>query len=308
MKVIHKITDISANEKFGVTIGNFDGVHIGHQYLLQEIRKKCDSKGQSFVVVTFVPHPQKILCPGKERFLINSYMHRRELLEKQGVDYLIEIEFNRDFSTLGPKEFLKNYLLPHSGLEDIYLGYDFAFGANKQGDFDIVRETCKNSHVEVQPKFEFNNQTVSSTLIRKLIQEGSLSEVESILGRPFQLEGTVIKGEGRGKKIGFPTANILISSDLIIPDKGVYVSRTTNRGMTYNSITNIGNNPTFNNGDEVFIETHLFDFDDYLYGENIIVELYKKIRDEKKFSSVNELINQIKKDIEKAKESLCQLN
>lgn len=306
MKVIHNINEIPSNERFGVTIGNFDGVHIGHQHLLSDIRQKCDAKNLAFVVVTFVPHPQKILCPGKSRFLINSYLYKRELLEKAGVDYLIEIEFNRDFSTLSPKDFLTDYLLPHQGLEDIYLGYDFAFGANKEGDFDIVKETCRNSNVIVQPKYEFNNQTVSSTLIRKLIQAGELKEVEKILGRPFTLEGTVIKGEGRGKKIGFPTANILISSDLIIPDKGVYVSRTTNRGMTYNSITNIGNNPTFNNGDGIFIETHLFDFDDYLYGENIEVALYQKLRDEKKFSSVNELVEQIKKDIEEAKEYLCQ--
>lgn len=306
MKVIHKITDIPSGEKLGVTIGNFDGVHIGHQYLLSEIKKKCVAKGLSFVVVTFIPHPQKILCPGKDRFLINSYMHKRELLEKQGVDYLIEIEFNRDFSTLAPQDFLKNYLLTHSGLKDIYLGYDFAFGANKEGDFDIVKDTCKGCNVEVQPKFEFKNKTVSSTLIRSLINNGELEEVKSILGRPFRLEGTVIKGEGRGKKIGFPTANILISTDLIIPSKGVYVSRTTNKGMTYNSITNIGNNPTFNENDDIFIETHLFDFDDFLYGEKIVVELYQKIRDEKKFSSVNELIEQIRKDIEVAKEYLCQ--
>lgn len=306
MKVIHKITEIPDTEQLGVTIGNFDGVHIGHQYLLKEIKNKCLAKGLSFVVVTFVPHPQKILCPGKDRFLINSYMYKRDLLEKLGVDYLIEIEFNRDFSTLAPQEFLKDYLLLHPGLKDIYLGYDFAFGANKQGDFDIVRETCKKCNVEIQPKFEFKNKTVSSTLIRSLINKGELEEVQTVLGRPFQLEGTVIKGEGRGKKIGFPTANILISTDLIIPNKGVYVSRTTNRGMTYNSITNIGNNPTFNNNEDIFIETHLFDFDDFLYGEKIVVELYQKVRDEKKFSSVNELVEQIKKDIETAKEYLCQ--
>lgn len=306
MKVIHKITEIPEHVKIGVTIGNFDGVHIGHQNLLSDIRKKCDEKSLAFVVVTFVPHPQKILCPGKERFLINSYNYKRELLEKQGVDYLIEIEFNRDFSTLSPEAFLKGYLLPHTGLTDIYLGYDFAFGANKQGDFDIVKDTCKNCNVMIQPKFELHDQTVSSTLIRKLILAGHMPEVEAILGRPFRLEGTVIKGEGRGRKIGFPTANILVSPDLIVPDKGVYISRTTNKGMTYNSITNIGNNPTFNTSDNLFIETHLFDFDDYLYGEQIEIELYKKVRDEKKFSSVNELVDQIKKDVESAKEFLCK--
>lgn len=306
MKVIHNIGEIPAHNRFGVTIGNFDGVHIGHQQLLRDIRQKCSERGLAFVVVTFVPHPQKILCPGKDRFLINSYMYKRELLEQAGVDYLIEIDFNRDFSTLSPEDFLKDYLLPHQGLEDIYLGYDFAFGANKQGDFDIVKETCKKSNVIIQPKYEFNNQIVSSTLIRNLIQSGQLQEVQEVLGRPFRLEGTVIKGEGRGKKIGFPTANILISTDQIIPAKGVYVSRTTNRAMTYNSITNIGNNPTFNTSDGIYIETHLFDFDDFLYGENIEVELYQKLRDEKKFSSVNELVEQIKKDIEQAKEYLCQ--
>lgn len=306
MKVIQSILEIPQEEKIGITIGNFDGVHIGHQHLLQDIRKKCNEKGLLFVVVTFIPHPQKILSPGKDRFLINSYLYKRELLENLGVDYLIEVDFNRDFSTLSAEVFLKNFLLPHSGLEDIYLGYDFAFGANKQGDFDIVKETCKNVNVFIQPKFELTGQLVSSTLIRGLINRGELFKVQEVLGRAFRLEGTVIKGEGRGKKIGFPTANILIDSDLIIPAKGVYVSRTTNKGMTYNSITNVGNNPTFNSSESIFIETHLFDFDDFLYGENIEVELYSKLRDEKKFSSVNELVEQIKKDIELAKEFLCQ--
>lgn len=306
MKVIHNISEIPADKKVGVTIGNFDGVHIGHQQLLKDIRQKCNDKGLVFVVVTFVPHPQKILCPGKERFLINSYAYKRELLKNFGVDYLIEIEFNRDFSTQTPEEFLKNYLLPHSGLSDIYLGYDFAFGANKQGDYDIVKDTCRSSHVEIQPKFEFSGKMVSSTIIRNHILNGEMEEVNELLARPFRIEGTVIKGEGRGKKIGFPTANILVSQDQIIPALGVYVSRTTNRGMTYNSITNVGNNPTFNTGSNLFIETHLFDFDDYLYGENIEIELFKKVRDEKKFASVNDLVEQIKKDVEFSKNYLLK--
>lgn len=301
MKVIHNILEIPADKKIGVTIGNFDGVHIGHQHLLGDIRQKCNEKGLVFVVVTFVPHPQKILCPGKERFLINSYAYKRELVKKFGVDYLIEIEFNRDFSTQTPEEFLKGFLLPHPGLRDIYLGYDFAFGANKQGDYDIVKDTCKNVYVEVQPKFELGGKMVSSTIIRQNVLNGNMEEVKELLARPFRLEGTVIKGEGRGKKIGFPTANILISQDQIIPATGVYVSRTTNRGMTYNSITNIGHNPTFNNSDDIFIETHLLDFDDFLYGENIEVELFKKVRDEKKFSSVNDLVEQIRKDVENSR-------
>lgn len=307
MKVLQSLSDISKEFEdvpdIGLTIGNFDGVHSGHQELLAKIKNDCKQKNQKFVVVTFIPHPQKILQPDRTRFLINSYQQRRVLLEKSGVDILIELGFTRDFSTLGAESFLEKYLLIYPNLKTFYLGYDFAFGANKEGDHDSVKAMCepKGIKVEIQPKFEFEDRIVSSSLIRELLALGKIEEVDSILKRPYHLEGVVVKGQGRGKKIGFPTANVQVGEDLIIPSKGVYVTRTIYKGMTYQSITNIGNNPTFNEGDELHVETNLFDFDLDIYGEKIDIEFLHKIRNEKKFSTVNELIAQIKSDVEVAK-------
>lgn len=312
MNVLHSLVDIpKVNGKYppiGLTIGNFDGVHIGHRELLSKIKSDCAHKGLLFVLVTFIPHPQKILQPDKERFLINSYEHRRVLLDELGVDILIEIKFTRDFSTLKPEEFLKSYLFTYQELKQLYLGYDFAFGANKEGDFDLVKSLCAplGVKVEIQPKFEFQGRIVSSSLIREQLLSGKIDEVEKILKRPFHLEGVVVKGEGRGKKIGFPTANVQVSQDLIIPHRGVYVTKTVYRGMTYKSVTNIGHNPTFKHGTQLHIETNLFDFDSDIYGEVLEIQFLHKLRDERKFPTVNDLINQIKSDIESAKRYLSE--
>jgi riboflavin kinase/FMN adenylyltransferase len=313
MKILHRLLDIHKTDgtypAIGLTIGNFDGVHLGHRELLKKIKHDCVKKHLLFVVVTFIPHPQKILQPETEHFLINSYDKRRNLLKSLGVDILVEMGFTRDFSTLPPERFLLDHLLIYPELKDFYLGYDFAFGANKQGDFDLVKDLCKpiNVEVQIQPKFEFNGKVVSSSLIRDKVITGKVDEVEELLARPFHLEGVVIKGEGRGKQIGFPTANIQVSSDLIVPHPGVYVTRTNRSGMTYNSITNIGKNPTFKDTNQIHVETNLFDFDIDIYGENLDIEFLLKLRDEKKFATVNDLIAQIKTDIHFTKDFLGKI-
>lgn len=304
MKIIHQLHELQC--QIGLTIGNFDGVHLGHQSLLKKIKEDCHSRGLKFVVATFVPHPQKILQPTKERFLISSYAQRRQLLETQGVDYLVEFAFTRDFSTLAPEEFLKQHLLSYPGLKEFYLGYDFAFGANKQGGHDLVSSYClpRGIRVETQDKFENDGFLVSSSLIREKILGGELSSVHQLLGRAFALEGLVIKGEGRGKKIGFPTANIQVSEDLIVPQRGVYVTRTSYKGMTFNSITNVGHNPTFKDSTQIHVETNLFDFESDIYGEMLEIQFLQKLRDEKKFPTVNDLVEQIRNDVISAKKIL----
>lgn len=307
MKILQSLPELSssgASPAIGLTIGNFDGVHLGHRQLLAKIKSDCVAKKLLFTVVTFVPHPHKILHPEKESFLINSYEKRRSLLEQQGVDILVEMKFTRDFSTLSPEEFLERYLLVYPGISHLYLGYDFAFGANKQGGFDLVKNLCgpKGIEVELQPVFETQKQVVSSTVIRELILQGDVEKAGIYLGRSFDLEGVVVKGEGRGKKIGYPTANVQAPSDLILPGNGVYITKTTHQGMVYHSVTNIGHNPTFKQSKQLHIETNLFDFDSDIYGENLSIQFVKKIRDERRFPSVNELISQISDDVAVARE------
>lgn len=306
MEVLTSLSDIlDKNLKIAITIGNFDGVHLGHQNLISHVMKESKSKGEVLVVCTFVPHPKFILSPA-QNFLINSYEERRELMEDLGVKYLLELNFNRDFSTLTPQEFLDKYININSSVSSLYLGHDFAFGANKSGDHDFVKKYCSTRNIEcfLEKEFTLNNlNKASSTSIRKCISSGDISQANKLLGRNFFVRGRIIKGQGRGKTIGFPTANIIFSKDRIIPRLGVYASRCHYNGMIYNSITNIGHNPTFNEHLIVNFETHIFDFDNDIYGEEISVELNQFMREEKKFENVNELIKQINLDIEQAKKN-----
>ncbi len=304
MKIIHKFEEIvkegTLSPPIGITIGNFDGFHLGHQSLIKKIKSDCEKSGLKLLLITFNPHPQKILHPDREKFLITSYEKKKKLIENYGVDYYLELNFTRDFSTLSAEQFMQDYIFIYPNIRTIYLGYDFAFGANKHGGHDLVKNICENKgvNVEIQPKYEFEGQTLSSSLIRSKLQNGEMDIVTNLLGHLYQLEGVVVKGEGRGKKIGFPTANIQSATDLIIPQKGVYITRTHYKDMTFESITNIGNNPTFKDSDLLSVETNIFDFDVDIYGEKIDIEFLKKIRDEKKFQTVNDLISQIKSDID----------
>jgi riboflavin kinase/FMN adenylyltransferase len=302
IKSFEDLKEVYSEEKVQVTIGNFDGVHVGHREFLSRISHECKKSKAKFVVITFIPHPVQIL-KAQTGFLINTYNERRELLAECGVDYLLEVDFTRDFSTLSPEDFLKKYVFSFSGIGKVYLGHDFTFGANKSGDYKLAKSLCEKESVQLilQEEFKSNNSSVSSSIVRNEIRLGEMEKVKVLLGRSYFISGRVVKGAGRGKQIGFPTANLDYDKALILPVGGVYITQTTVHGMTYNSLTNIGINPTFNAGHVISIETHLLDFSRDIYGEVMRVEFLKKIRDEKKFSSVNDLIAQIENDVSCAK-------
>lgn len=296
MKIITDISEIE-NEKIGLTIGNFDGVHLGHQNILGHIKKDCQDNQMKLLVVSFVPHPLVTLL-NKKNFLINSYEERQSLLEKENVDYLIEINFSRDFSTLSPESFLKKFISTIKGLTKVYLGHDFAFGENKSGGENIVKSFFEKTKVvvETQDQWKLSQSVVSSTAVRELISKGEICRCNELLGRLFSLSGRVIKGAQRGRKIGFPTANVEIGEEYIKPCMGVYSTNTIIDNRKYKSLTNIGVNPTFVEEGQSSVETHIIDFDEDIYGENIKVEFIEKIRNEIKFESVNDLIKQIELD------------
>lgn len=296
-----------SEKKVALTIGNFDGVHLGHQYLLKKILAECEANDHQLAVMSFVPHPHEILFPEKKHFLLNDYDDRRIFLKELGIPFFIEQGFNRDFSTLKPEEFLEKYLLikkGKKGFSKFYLGQDFAFGAQKSGDFEFVKNYCKDLSIEVEllDLYKEADLKVSSSRVREELIDGNVDKAEDLLGRPYFFKGTVIKGDGRGKTLGFPTANIIPDRKRIYPSRGVYITSTVFKGGTYHSITNVGVKPTFGDKDEVNIETNIFDFDQDIYGEVIEVHFHKLLRGEIKFSSVNHLIEQIGKDILTAKE------
>lgn len=289
------------NEKFGITVGSFDGVHRGHQKLITSLVKNCKETGLKSVVMTFYPHPREILESNSE-FLMFNERARREFISELGVDYLVVFAFNRDFSTLSADEFLNNILFVDDKIKLIHVGHDFFFGSKREGDFNYLKNYISKKEIEVilssENEFKPDEKLISSTEIRRFIKNGELEEAGSLLGRPYFLEGLIVKGDGRGKTLGFPTANFVLDKRYILPKNGVYVSKSYYNGMVYHSVTNVGTKPTFNIENSVCVETNIFDFDQDIYGEELRVEFYQKIREEVKFSSSNELISQIKSDVE----------
>lgn len=294
-----------APNKTCVTIGNFDGVHLGHQRLLEAVRKHADSIQGIALALTFHPHPYFVLRPESAPQLINSYEEKLELLGRYGADIVVEEPFSREFSNTSPEQFLEEILIAKLGAKVLYLGYDFAFGKGRAGSAETIKKLAeaKGLEVHVIPPYQVQGQTVSSSLIRQRLKDGDIEFVNLCLGRPFFLRGLVWRGEGRGRKIGVPTAN-LRTEPRKYPKVGVYATRCLWRGKWHKSISNIGYNPTFK-GDgsdlPLKIETHLLDFEADMYGDEIQVDFHAFLRPEQKFSGVDSLLTQIRADIECAR-------
>lgn len=302
------ITDLSKiNKKFDgsiITLGNFDGLHLGHQELIRKIILRAEETGGLSMVVTFRPHPLKILAPEKCPPLISIYEEKIELLEKLGIDVLVKIPFTLDFSAMGPRDFVKDILVDLLGAKEIFVGYNYRFGKGRKGNIQMLRDLGSELGFIVREveQVSLNGEVISSTRIRQLLINGEVEHAARLLGRPYALCGIVVKGDGRGRGLGFPTANI-VSRHSIIPSNGVYAVRLFVRDKYYNGIVNIGLRPTFD-AKSMAIEVHIFDFDEDIYGEELTVYFANKIREEKKFQNAEALIRQINADITNAKEIL----
>jgi len=304
MNNFFSVLDLPQDKKYGLTIGNFDGVHKGHQFVLKTVVDKCREKGWLPIVLTFNPHPMAVLL-GKKNFLISDYREKRERLHSNKIENILELNFNRELSQLSPKDFLNDYIFKSHSIKGIFLGHDFSFGANKSGNHDFVMNFCKDLQVEVEtlPRFTGKAKVYSSTKVREALLAGDAEEATKILGRPFEINGVVEKGEGRGKSLGFATANIRVAGEKLLPVNGVYFSTTIIDGKELASITNIGSNPTFNGVNEKkIIETHILNYQKDIYGTHIKTFFHKKLRNEMKFSSALELVRQVKSDVQ-ARES-----
>ncbi len=288
-----------------VTIGNFDGIHIGHQEILRRARLIAGDRGIPLVVISFDPHPGKILFPQRAPEIIKTDRQKRELLRQQGVDYYLVIRFSPEFSRTPPEVFLKALLVDSLGTEYVLVGAGFAFGRNRSGNVDLIKHFGRNNGITVDPvpHVMLDGETVSSSRIRSFLKNGKIRRANRFLGRYYYMEGIVIHGEQLGRKLGFPTANI-ISENELTPLLGVYASCTNVGGTEYGSITNIGLKPTFG-GKKIIVETHLFDFDMDIYGEEIVVSFIEFIRPEVKFGSVEQLVREIRRDCVHAKEILA---
>lgn len=293
-----------------VTIGTFDGVHIGHQKIIKKLIKTANEKQLKSVVLTFFPHPRMVLQKHTDIQLLNTIEERKALLYDFGVNDIYIQEFTKEFSELSAEDFVKTLLVDILNAKHIIIGYDHQFGKNRSAGIDDLKIFGKQFGFEVEEISvqDVDDVAVSSTKIRNALNQGDITIANSYLGYSYFLTGTVIKGKGLGRQIDFPTANIAIKETYkLIPKQGVYVVKTTIANKMVFGMMNIGTNPTVN-GKELSIEVHLFDFNSDIYGAKLKVELLHRLRDEHHFDSVDDLKNQLHQDKQDALNLIAETN
>lgn len=308
MQIIRKLEEIT--EKYNnacVTIGNFDGVHRGHQLLFNTVVQKARRQNGVSVAITFDPHPLQILRPDGIK-LISTIEQKIELVEISGIDVLVIVPFSKEFAGTTAETFVDEILVGKIGVKELVVGYDYAFGKGRTGDINFLREEGdkKGFPVTVVEAHYEDEMLVSSTRIREVISNGEVEVAKNLLGRYYQMRGIVQVGQQRGgSEIGFPTANLQLDSKDLVPKHGVYVTQVICDGKCYGGVLNIGLNPTFGENNLV-AETHIFDFNQDIYGKPIKINLLCYIRGEQKFASIDELAAQIGRDVVQAKKILLE--
>jgi riboflavin kinase / FMN adenylyltransferase len=283
------------------TVGTFDGVHLGHWRVLEEIRERAEVSGRRAVLVTFDPHPLRVVRPDDAPPLLTTPVEKKEILAESGLDFAVFVRFTEALSRYEPRRFIEEILVGRLGVEELVIGYDHGFGRNRSGDASTIRHMGGELgfSVDVVEPVEADSQTISSSRIRRAVQELRFREARSCLGRPYSVRGVVVRGEGRGRGLGFPTANLQVGDrDKLVPPTGVYAVRGILRdGAKYPGALHIGPRPTFQ-GSPPTIELHLIGFEGDLYGEEIKVEFVDHLRGVHPFDGVEALVAQLRQDVE----------
>lgn len=289
-----------------VALGNFDGVHLGHQMIFRKVAQLARDNRGTALVFTFEPHPLKILAPEKAPPLLTTFRQKMELIEQCGIDQVICADFTQKFADQRPRDFAKDILVELIGVKDVVVGFDYAFGRGREGTIAYLKKFGEEFGfgVHEMEEIKINGHRVSSSYVRELIEDGKVEEARQFLGRYYSIHGPVVHGYKTGQRIGFPTANI-DTSRVQIPGTGVYAVRVIVQGKEYNGAANIGFNPTFHR-DRLSVEVHLFDFQQEIYGMDVEVQFIARIRGEKEFASADELVAQIRQDLETAKTLLAR--
>lgn len=311
MLTIENLDQLPHLPKYPVmAIGVFDGIHLGHQAVLRRLVERTREREGTSILLTFYPHPQKIISPPDAPALLLTSRQKEEILAKHNLDLMIQLPFTRELSLFTPEHFARAVLQNH-GIREIHVGSNFRFGRHRRGDFQTLRSLGRELQFEVYKinQICFRNVPISSTRIRALLKSGRVSLARRLLNRPYQIRGTVLRGARKGVELGFPTAN-LASDNELIPANGVYASRAQVSGDCYPSVTNIGYRPTLHQvetGTPV-IETHLLDFEGNLYGKALLLDFCLRLRAERKFESVERLKRQIEKDIHVTRKYMARAN
>ena len=301
MSVEEELSRLSPDKDTILTIGVFDGVHLGHKRLIAELIGRAGRLNLLSGVVTFDPHPQQVLLPRNRLPFLTGLEQRKALLKNEGVKSVIVLPFSRELAQLSAREFIK-LLKDYLSLKELVIGPDFTLGRNREGDVDNLRKLGKamGFTVTVVPPVTINGETVSSTAIREALAGGDLEKASSLIGRPFSLSGKVVRGEGRGAKLDYPTANLEIEPEQALPAEGVYASWAYIAGRAYKSVTNIGRRPTFGVGKSL-VEVYILGYRGDLYGQELKIDIIEKLRGEKQFDSAEALRQQIARDVEQGR-------
>jgi riboflavin kinase/FMN adenylyltransferase len=289
-----------------LSIGTFDGVHLGHQEIIRQLTTGAKENQLTPVVVTFFPHPARVLGKREGRFYLSTPEERAEDLGQLGVEIVVTHPFNLEIARLSAKDFVER-LKRHLGFRRLIVGYDFALGKNREGDVNVLRElgNIYDYEVQVVPAVRINGEVVSSSLLRDLLASGNIAKANRLLGKSFRLRGEVVRGDGRGQLLGIPTANLDVLAERVVPLEGVYACRAWIGNLQRGAVVNIGVRPTFEDRPVApRVEAHLLDFEGDVYGTQITLEFIERLREEKRFPSKEALVQQIQKDIESARKIL----
>ncbi len=278
------------------SIGNYDGVHLGHQAILERVIDAAQAKGSRSLLITFAPHPLEVVAPERRPRLLHNRRQKLERLEQTGLTDLLLIDFTEEMAALSGEQFFEQVLADRVRFSEIHVGESFRFGRDRSGDVSVLSEigTRRGFAVQGIPAVQVDGTTVSSTAIRRALLAGNVETARKMLGNPYSVAGEVVHGDGRGRSIQFPTANIELENELV-PAAGVYITETSALASRFASVTNVGVRPTFG-GDHLIVETHLLDFDEDLYDERLKVRFLARLRKEAQFANVGELADQIARD------------
>lgn len=302
MQVFDSIKDVTKNKNTVLTLGTFDGIHPGHSKIIDKLVDRSKEKGWRNMVIVFHPHPRTIISAGSNIKLLSTPEEKKILLEKHGVGNLLTINFTKEFAAKTGEEFVYEYLINGIGCSEIILGYDHHFGKDRSGNANLLKKIGEkeNFAVTTVDAFYVGDKVISSTKIRNALYEGDLKKVNEFLGRNYSFSGTVIGGDKRGRELGYPTANIELSSEeKLLPAIGIYAVKVLLENENYFGLLSIGKRPTFYNTGEVVTEVYIYNFNREIYGEEVTVEMVEHLRGEEKFNSAEDLINQMNKDKEK---------
>ncbi len=307
MRIVRGLKNVT--ERFSnpvLTLGNFDGVHLGHQAIFKKVVTRAREIGGTSIAFTFEPHPLKVIAPERSPRLLNTFHGKMKLLAAAGLEVVICANFTRTFADQNPEDFAREVLHEKIGVREVYVGYDYAFGKGREGSIESLKRmgNAYGFAVSVIEAVQVDGLIVSSSVIRDLVAAGKVAEAARMLGRYYAIDGEVVHGAQRGQKLGFPTANLNTANELV-PGHGVYAVRAVVEGRLQNGVASIGIRPTFDSG-PASVEVYLFDFQGDLYGKQMEVSFIKQLRGEERFADAESLMRQIRRDVETAKRVLAR--